>query len=95
MAKKTIDLPAYIEGYDNSFVWVRIPEAFPNKILTLPRATLKRGMATARRVLARVNPDSFTFGDSGYTAEVEFLNVIGDTKGSKGAVETGEGASSS
>jgi len=92
---KSKNYPVWIEGYNKTFVWIRIPEAFPNKILTMPRATLKRGMAGAKTVLARVNPDSLHFGESGYTAEVEFLNVIGDTQGSEGAVETGEGASPS
>lgn len=92
MAKS--DHVAWIEGYTKQFVWIRVPSLWPNKILTLDRAILKHGLATAKTVLARVDPDSFGYGvESGYTADVELLSVINDPE--EGAVETDEGASPS
>jgi hypothetical protein len=76
-------------GFNKRFVWVRVPFANAHKILTLPRAKLRRGFRTARFVQAEWDPRTLK-RTTYYTADMEFLSVI-SKRGEDKALDASEG----
>ena len=67
---------AEIVGYNKKFVWIRVPFAnATHRILTLPRATLKRGFAKAKLVEIEWSPASLK-RTTYYTADVELISIV-------------------
>lgn len=72
---------AIIEGRSRAgkkhFVWLRVPELWPNKGLMLQGTTdpLPHGFRTAYEVIIEVDPDSLRY-DRWYTADLEFVRVL-------------------
>lgn len=69
-------------GYTKRRCWLRIPK-YPGPtaggtfvILTLPRATLKRGFATAKLMTAEVDYATLRHDGHAYRAKVKLLDVI-------------------
>lgn len=69
------DVPAEIMGYNSRWVWLRVPYHAAHRILTLPRAKLKRGFATAKEVLVDIDYRTLRF-EHGYFAEVEITQIV-------------------
>lgn len=80
---------AEVIGLNKRFVWVRVPIANAHKILTLPRAKLKRGFRKARFIQVEWDPRTLRRTQY-YTADMEFLSVISE-RGENEALDSPEG----
>lgn len=79
-----------VMGYNKTFVWIRVPYLFAHRVLTLPRATLKRGFATAKEVNMLIDYDTLRIDGRYYVADVEILSV--STTRENQDLDTPEGA---
>ena len=70
------DPVAYIYGTSKRHVWMKLPTLWPHKILTMPRAVLPRGMATALRVSVRVDIGSLRYNGTHYQADMKVIDVL-------------------
>lgn len=84
------DPVARILGYDKFHVWMKLDDVWPNKILTMPRDVLPRGMATALRVSVSVDIGSFRYNGVHYVADLKVIDVIErrPSPGQEGAVDS-------
>ena len=83
------EVVAELMGYDKQWVWLRVPYLRHFRILTLPRATLLRGYATAELINIKIDYDSFELKGPHYVADVELVSVCTTRKNQ--AVDTPEG----
>jgi len=67
---------AELLGYNKRWMWLRIPYRNAHRVLTLPRATLLRGYATANEINVKVDLRTLRTTGHGYTAKVELLDVL-------------------
>lgn len=67
---------AEVVAQNGQWVWMRLPDVWPNKLLTMPRKTLPRGMGTAAVVEVDLDPDSLYSTDVHYRANLEVVSVI-------------------
>jgi hypothetical protein len=83
---------AEVLGTDRRWVWLKLPDVFPHRILTMPRAVLPRGMATALKVAVLVDPDSFRYNGSHYQADLKVIDVLErrPSPGEEGDLDTAE-----
>jgi len=68
-------ITAELVGYNKKFMWLRVPWQFAHRILTLPRARLPRGFATANEVNVEIDYDTMRTEAGYYVADVELLSV--------------------
>ena len=66
---------AEVLGRNRKTVWLRVPHLRAHRILSVPRAVLKRGMASATLVEADIENVRHT-PEQGWVADVEILRVI-------------------
>lgn len=67
---------ALIEGYNKKWVWVRVPEVWQWKILTLPREWLSHGFASFTEVQVKVDPASLDHNGHRYLADIDLVGQI-------------------
>jgi hypothetical protein len=67
---------ALVLARNREFVWMKLSEIWPYKVLTMPRNTLPRGMANALVVEVDVDPGSLYATDVHYRANLEVVGVI-------------------
>ena len=67
---------AEVCGTNRTHVWLRIPELWPHRILTLPRSALPRGMATATKVSVSIDISSFRYNGLHYVADLKVIDAI-------------------
>ena len=67
---------ALVLATSQKFVWLKLPDVWPHKILIMPRSTLPRGMGTAEEVLVDLDPDSLYCTDVHYRANLEVVSAI-------------------
>lgn len=74
-------------GRNRRYVWFRLPQHVIEKqvILTMPRRTLPRGMASVTLVSAEVDPDSVFHDGHGWVADMKVLNDESSDASSSGA----------
>ena len=70
------DPEAVIYGTNRDFVWMKLFELWPHRILTMPRGVLPRGMATASRVSVQVDIGSFRYNGVHYVADLKVIDVL-------------------
>lgn len=63
-----------VRSYGKRWVFLRWPEKLT--IFTLPRKVLRRGFATAERVLVEIDEESVHFDGVHFVADVELLEVV-------------------
>ena len=64
---------AQVLGRNNRLVWMKIPDAWENIILTMPESVLIHGTRTADEVRVEVDPDSLYTEGPHYRAKVKVL----------------------
>ena len=76
-----------VVGRTRKYVWFRLPQNVTGMgvILTMPRRTLPRGLASATLVTAEVDPDSVYHTGHGWVANMEILHGKGSDGSSSGA----------
>lgn len=76
-----------IVGRNRRYVWFRLPQNVMGMgvILTMPRKTLSRGLASATLVEAEVDPDSVYHTGHGWVADMEVLHDKSSDTGASGA----------
>jgi hypothetical protein len=55
---------------------MKVPDLWPHRLLTMPRAVLPRGMATARKVSVKVDIGSFRYNGIHYLADLKVIDVL-------------------
>lgn len=79
-------------GDKRFYTWLRIPETFPNRILTMVATDeefLPYGVRTADAILVDVDPDSLYQHDSGFAADVKVIDVWTEQEGEAEPVSGG------
>lgn len=68
-------------GDKRFYTWLRIPDVFPNRCLTMVATDeefLPHGTRTADAILVEVDPDSLYQHSSGFAADVKVIDVWED-----------------
>jgi hypothetical protein len=73
MPSKHLKTTATILGRARKLVWMKIPDLWPNTILTLPDEVLVHGTKTAEWVRVSVEPDSLYNTGVHFRAKVKVL----------------------
>lgn len=83
-----------IEGGQRSYTFITLPLLWPGKILTMVRTQgedfLPHGTKQADAILVEVDPKSFRQGFSGYTADIEVLDVWTEEGAGEAGADAGE-----
>ena len=76
-----------VVGQSRRFAWFRVPLHVMGMrvILTMPRKTLPRGMASATLVEVELDPESVHHTGHGWVADMEVLDDKSSDTGSSGA----------
>lgn len=67
---------AEVEAYNKDYVWIRVPELWPGKILTFYREWLAHGFAQYAKLVVEADPDSLTNRLGGYLADVYLVEGL-------------------
>ena len=73
-----IETEAEVVRYNKKWVWLRIPHPSDrsHRILTMPRDFLPYGMAKAKRVLLRYDPDSYRHDGHAFVVDGEIVKDL-------------------
>ena len=74
---------ADVWGNTKDWIWLKIPELWKNKILTLPHSILPRGTQQCVRgdvLIVTVDESSLRYGDGHTTADLEVHSLVGGIK---------------
>lgn len=70
---------AELVGYTKDWTFVRVPEWWPTKILSLPRDWLKHGFASQQTFEVHGDPQSLHHDGHGWVGDIEIVGRTMDT----------------
>ena len=78
MSRFEIEVQAEVLGYNKQWAWLRIPinEGRSHVALTMPRAFLPHGMATAHWVVLAYDPESLHHDGTHYVVNGEIKEML-------------------